>query len=236
MLPNTRLCLVAAGALAALSACSSNEGASQEYPQPAATQGDEATPPERNTQAPAPNPNAPSEPLPTPPSRVPVEAGPTSAIVTPGTESLRDTQIVQVTQSADQAEIEQAGVARNKARDTRVKAFAEQMFQQHTRSKQESAELARKANLAPEDSRAAAELQAQARTTLQLLRTIDASQFDATYLNSQVQQHTELLKLLDEQLIPSASNTDLKAALRDMRSVVARHLSDAKELASNVAR
>lgn len=225
------LCLVlAAGALAA---CSSREGASEDHPQPAASQGQETTPPEPMSEAPAQHVATPAASAPT---DVAVAAGPTAASTLRGGESLRDSQVVQVTRSVDEAEIEQATLARNKARDPRVQTFAEHMIEQHTRSKQDSAELAKKARIEPEDSRTAAVLQGKAGQTLQLLRTVDASQFDATYMNSQVQQHDDVLKILDEQLIPSTDNTDLKAALRDTRALVVRHLTEAKELASNLKR
>lgn len=219
------VCLaLAAGALAVFAGCSSNE---QEYPQPAASQGDEATPPESNTS---------TMPSSTSTNTAGISAAPTTASTGMDAESLRDSQIMEVLKSVDQAEIEQATLAVNRAKDPRVKTFAERMIDQHSRSLKEGAAFMHTANIAPEDSTLAGQLQTKTGQTLQTMRGIDNSMFDSTYMAAQVKQHQEVLDLLDKRMIPSADNADLKASLKDTRAMVSNHLTEAQSVLSNLQR
>lgn len=219
-------CALCAGGLAVFAGCSSDEAASEnEYPQPAATQGDEATPAEPMSSYPTATPSA---------SAAAVSASPPAVGTPVGPESLRDSQIMQVLRSVDQAEIEQATLARNKASDPRVKTFAEQMIEQHSRSMKSNAGLARTLGVQPEDSKLAGELQAKTGETLRTLRGADAEMFDRAYMTAQVKQHQEVLELLDTRLIPSAGNAELRATLTDTRSMVSNHLAEAQAAQSNL--
>jgi putative membrane protein len=216
-----------AGTLAVFAGCSSDEAASEsQYPQPAATQGDEATPAEP---AMAPSGTAATSS----PGDVNTPSGP-AANTTAGNDSLRDGQIMLVLKSVDQAEIEQGTLARSKATDPRVKAFAERMIEHHSRSLKDGAELTRKAAVEPQESNLATELQTKTNQTLQTLRGADSSTFDSAYTSAQVRQHQEVLDLLDKRLIPSATSADIRAGLKDTRNLVANHLADAQSIMANL--
>lgn len=223
------VCLaLGASALAVCAGCSSKDEASEnQYPQPAASQGDEATPAEPTTSG------AMGASATTPTRDVNAATAP-AAYTNVGSESLRDSQILQVLKSVDQAEIDQANVARNKANAPRVNTFAEHMIEQHTRSQKEGADLASKMGVQPEDSKLGAELQGKAAQTLQTLRGTDASTFDRTYMQAQAKQHQEVLDLLDRHLMPSASNADMRATLKDVRAMVSSHLSEAQSILANL--
>src|SRR3954468_3282214 len=99
-------------------ACSSDEpkASDQHYPQPAASVGDEATPAE-----PHPTLATPTPAMSTAAEDQPVVAVPENGMSRPGdepvAESLRDTQILKITDLANSAEIEQAQLAQTKATD-----------------------------------------------------------------------------------------------------------------------
>jgi putative membrane protein len=228
---------LAAGALVVFAGCSSDEAASESnYPQPAASQGDEATPAEpSHPQTPTESTNPTTGTAATGPSEIPVAAAPTATATTSaGGESLRDSQIFQVLKSVDQAEIEQATLARNKATDPRVKKFAEHMIEQHSRALKDGANLARKLGATPEESQLAVQLQTETGQTLSTLRGIDSSMFDRMYMGAQVKQHQDVLDLLDKRLIPSAGNPELNAALKNARTMVASHLQEAQQVMPNL--
>ena len=60
--------------------------------------------------------------------------------------------------------------------------------------------------------------------------------FDRTYIDAQVREHTQVLSLLDDRLIPHAQNADLTKTLRAVRSKVAGHLEMAKDIQATLIR
>jgi putative membrane protein len=213
--------------------CSKDEPSSNaSYAQPAASQGDEVTP----TEAP---PAQTAQATPPPPAATSVE-GP--AAVAPAdvpadatTGALNDAQIAKITDAVDTAEVKQAEVATAKTKNARVKKFASQMVTQHTQAKQKGAQLAKKANLTPEDSTLYNDLDTKTSKVLDGLKTADAASFDQLYMSAQVQEHQEVLDLLTSKLIPAASNADLKAQLEKARTMVEKHLTDAKSIQQSLA-
>jgi len=148
---------------------------------------------------------------------------------------LTDAQIAKVLVAVDQGEIDQAKVAQKKSKNPKVKKFAQHMIQQHTKSKQKSTKLAKKAKLAPEDSSVAAVLTGKATAQLDSLKTADAATIDGLYLSGQAEQHKEVLELVNKQLIPSAQHEGLKALLGEVKTMVEEHTAEAKLLQDAVA-
>ncbi len=226
-------CLVIALALAGASAtaCSSDEP-STEHSQPAASVGDEVTPQE-NAMDPQPAAASESQQMPDAP---PVTAAPPTAVSAPAgvdepvAESLRDAQIVKITDLVNTAEVEQAKLAKTKAQNPAVRKFATNMISQHTKAKQKGMQLTKASGLAQEESTEAGELEAKGTQTLESLKTVDKSSFDNAYMSAQVQQHQEVLDMLSTRLIPSATDPKLKAELEDTRTMVQRHLTEAQQI------
>ena len=146
------------------------------------------------------------------------------------TAALSDGQILKVTETVNSGEIEQAKLARTKAKNAEVKAFAAHMISEHTKANQESKSLAKKAKLQPEDSPAASEVGAKGASTLETLKATDKDGFDRAYVDAQVTQHQDVLTLISEQLLPSATDEQLKAQLEKTRGLVEGHLAKARDL------
>jgi putative membrane protein len=217
-------------------ACSSDEPSAteQQYPQPAASAGDEATPTE-----PDPTLATPTPALSTAAEDQPVTAVPENGMSRPGdepvAESLRDTQILKITDLANSAEVEQAKLAKTKASDPQVKKFAAMMVKDHSAAKDDGAKLGKSANLIQEDSTVAHSLQNKSEETLATLKAVEPTAFDSAYMTAQVEQHQAVLDLLSNQLIPSATNPKLKTELEATRTVVQRHLGHAQQIQQSLA-
>jgi putative membrane protein len=212
----TACCVVATlTSLAGLTACAKSAPSS---PQPAATQGDEATPQEAQTQAPAAS-------APQVPDVTAAEATDKAPMV-----ALNDAQIAKITASVDIAEIAQAQVASARAQNASVKQFAAHMIAQHTQSKQQGAQLAQQLSLTPEDSSVSTQLGSKADATLAGLKTADAASFDTLYMNAQVQQHREVLNMIDSQLLTTVTSAQLKAQLTATRTLVQHHIEQAEQI------
>jgi len=242
-----RTCLVIALALGgAAVGCSSDEAQSEsEYPAPGASVGDEAAPEEAMPENTTPQPPAATQPPTTTDEAraTATEPSPAVATTTPGgtgtaepvAESLRDAQIVKIADLAHTGEIEQAKLAKTKAQNPRVQKFAAMLISQHTKSKQKGMQLSKTASIAPEESTVAGELEAKSAQTLEKLRNADGSAFDREYMSAQVQQHQEVLDMLDQKLIPSATDPKLKSELQTTRTMVQQHLTDAQQIHQSLA-
>ena len=144
---------------------------------------------------------------------------------------LSDAAIVAVMVTANSGEIEQAKLALDRARDARVRDFARMMQTDQSAALDRMNGIARHLGLdavTPSDLRT--RLGTEAVGQLLRLALTDPVQFDRTYMEIQVLTHGELLSLLDNTLLPAAKDPALRAELEMTRSLVARHLTTAKEL------
>src|SRR5512146_1332601 len=73
-----------------------------------------------------------------------------------------DPQIVQIVQTANKIDIDQARLALKKSNNSQVKEFANQMISDHTNLEKSVADLAKKLNVTPEPSATSQELNQQA--------------------------------------------------------------------------
>jgi len=157
------------------------------------------------------------------------EAPPVPATGTVPMTKLSDGQIAEILTTVDSGEIEQAQLALDKATDPEVRAFATHMVEQHTASKQAAAQLTSQ-TLRPAQSPKSKELQAAGAQTLERLNSADASNFDVTYIAAQVQQHADVLKLIEDQLLPAVNEPALRDFLGNARGMVQQHLDRARQI------
>jgi putative membrane protein len=206
----------------------------------------------------APPPPPPVEAVPAPASETPnspaMENGPTSADVPregpnagndtgsgggtmepQSAPSMSDGQILEVTHIANTGEIAQAKLALAKARDARVRGFAQMMVRDHGQADKTGISLAKKENIELEPSATSEQLAADATSASTSLKADPAAEFDKSYVDTQVKEHQAVLDMLDQKLIVSATNPELKAYLNEVRIAVASHLQHAKDLQSQIA-
>jgi len=157
-------------------------------------------------------------------------------ITAPVGQPLGDAEILQVVTTLDSGEIEQAEVARKKATDSQVVAYAEEVFHEHTRARHLEEQLAAGSRWAPIESSLAEDLAGTSRQMLQTLKAADSEAFDQLYIRGQIQQHQEVLDLLDNHLIPRADDSRLKLHLQNGRTMVDSHLIKAREIQGRIGR
>lgn len=193
--------------------------------------------------APTTDPGTPSSPMPGPgtigtsgpESRAGTEGtmetgGATASPTMMGSETLSDAQIAKITETVDTGEVEQARLAQKKAKNQKVKKYAQHMISTHTQSKNKNARVLKKAQLEPEDSATAQNLDQRTTETMTRLEMADQTDFDRRYIDAQVEQHQTVVNLLDQKLIPSAQNPELKKRLEEARAMVEEHLKQAREI------
>jgi putative membrane protein len=158
--------------------------------------------------------------------------GPSTSSAAP---TFSDAQIIAVTGAANLGEIEQARAALTKARNPRVKQFAQRMIGDHQAAESKGQAIAKKGNIVAEENDVSRELKAGGAQVMSSLRSASAGEdFDRTYVAAQVAEHTRVLQLLDDKLVPQATSAALKSHLQAVRVKVAMHLTMAKDIQSSL--
>ena len=84
--------------------------------------------------------------------------------------------------------------------------------------------------LAPSPSQTSTQLQTDSQNAISSLSGQTGADFDKAYIDLQVKEHQDVLNTLDQKLIPSAHNADLKKQLSDLRPKIAEHLQKAQQI------
>ncbi len=144
--------------------------------------------------------------------------------------ALDDAQIAKILLTANDAEIDAAQLAKKQGEAPAVKNFAEKMISQHKMNRDEAKKITKNAKINPKKNSDAEALEDNAESTTAGLKKLKGAAFDNGYMAQQVSMHEELLKKLDDQLIPAAQNAEFKAYLQKTRGHVATHLEEARAI------
>ena len=141
-----------------------------------------------------------------------------------------DAEIAHIVVTANTIDIEAGSLADEKGQNAEIKSFASKMVSEHTGSNQQASELAQRLGVTPADNATSQSLSSAAAATMQTLRGKSGADFDRAYIDNEVAFHQQVLDALDQVLIPSAQNTELKTLLQQTRPVIAGHLDMAKRI------
>ena len=147
-----------------------------------------------------------------------------------------DAQIAGIVVAANQVDIDAGQLAESKATNKAVKDFAQRMVADHTGVNKSASELVARLGVKPEDSPTGKSLKDGGAATLQRLKGLDGAAFDRAYVDNEVTYHQTVLGAMDQTLIPSASNADLKALLVKVRPAFVAHLEHARQIQSTLGK
>jgi putative membrane protein len=143
--------------------------------------------------------------------------------------ALTDANIVALLDEANQADSAAGALARKKATDADVKAFAQLMMTEHHVLRTKGQELAKKLNLAPQPP-ANDPVQTAAKAEMDALNAAPkGAQFDQTYIDQEVKIHQAVLDLA-EQAHGATQNAKLKSLIETAKPYIERHLERAQAL------
>lgn len=143
-----------------------------------------------------------------------------------------DPQIAHIAYSAGVIDVEVAKQALEKSKSPDVRAFAEGMVRDHEAVNAQALALCKKLNVTPMDndtSRALAKAAADKRAELAKL---SGAAFDKAYVANEVAFHKTVNGALEQLLIPSASNAELKALLQTGLKLFQGHQQHAEQVAA----
>ena len=141
-----------------------------------------------------------------------------------------DSEIVGIVAAANTGEILAAKEALQRSAHPEVKQFAEQMIEEHTAMNKENMALANKVGLKKEESNTSKMLTKKAQSDLKKLKELKGAEFDKEYVGDQVLMHKLVLETIENVLVKSADNAELKTMLTQAQTKVAAHLEHARAL------
>jgi putative membrane protein len=151
-------------------------------------------------------------------------------------QTITDPQIAAIVVTANTVDIDAGKLARSKAANKDVKAFANQMITDHTSVNKQATDLVTKLKVKPEDNSTAKDLKSGGDKNLADLKALSGAAFDKAYIDHEVAYHQAVIDAMDETLIPGASNAELKALLVQVRPAFASHLAHAKEVQASLSK
>jgi putative membrane protein len=166
-------------------------------------------------------------------AQVPAPAAPATGSAAAAT--LSDPQIAAIVVSANQVDIDAGELAIKKTNNEEVKKFAQRMVTDHTAVNRAAVELVTKLKVTPEESDASRGLASGGAETRAKLEKLDGDAFDRAYVDNEVAYHKAVIGVLDAQLIPSASNAELKSTLVGVKPAFDAHLQHAVQVQAALA-
>lgn len=161
-------------------------------------------------------------------------SGSTSA--TSASAGLTDANIAAIVVAANNADILYADLALAKSHDKEIRAFANMVKKDHEAVNDAAVALVTRLKVTPVDNEVSFDLRDDAETTRLIFRDLEGFAFDSAYAENEVTYHKKVLGAIDDALIPSARNAELKALLIQVRPAVAAHLEHAEHLAATKMR
>lgn len=152
----------------------------------------------------------------------------------PVTPALTDANIAAIVVAANQVDIDAGQLAKTKSQNAQVKAFADQMINEHSGVNTQATELVTRLNVAPEDNDTSRQLLADGTAKREQLAALSGADFDKAYVDNEVAYHEAVLGVIDNSLIPGAQNAELKALITGVRPTIAAHLDHAKQLQASL--
>lgn len=157
---------------------------------------------------------------------------------TPGSAAaaaLSDPQIAAIVVAANQVDIDAGQLALKKSKNEEVKKFAQQMVTDHSAVNKAAVDLVTKLKVTPEETDASRGLSSGGKDTRAKLEALDGDAFDRAYVDNEVAYHKAVIGVLDSQLIPSATNPELKSTLVGVKPAFDAHLKHAEQVQAELA-
>jgi putative membrane protein len=147
---------------------------------------------------------------------------------------LTDPQIAHIAYTAGEIDIKAAKQALDKASNKEVKQFAQDMVRDHEAVNKQALGLVKKLKVTPEDNDTSRALAKQAADKLAELSKLKGADFDKAYIANEVAYHKTVNSALETQLIPSASNAELKGLLETGLKIFQGHEQHAAHVAADL--
>lgn len=148
---------------------------------------------------------------------------------------LTDPEIAHIAVTANQIDVDYAGLAKATSSNKDVIHFAQNMINDHGGTIKQAVALAQKLNVTPKDNAVSQSLMAGAAKTTATLKSLKGEAFDRAYIDNEVAYHKAVLDAINGTLLPQTQNGELKALLQAVAPVVEAHLGHAEMIQKKLA-
>jgi len=148
--------------------------------------------------------------------------------------SLSDANIAAMVLASNNTDISYARLVPPRAQRDDVKKFAERMLTDHNGVNGLVTQLLVKLDIAPEDNTISLDMRDESAENRDLMRELSGFAFDSTYMENEVRYHQKFLASIDNVMLPSARNQELRNLLAAVRPAVAAHLAHAEQVRADV--
>ena len=155
---------------------------------------------------------------------------PAAAVAEKAAPTVDDAEIAAIVVAANRIDVRYGEIAKERAVDERVKQFAQTMITDHNAVNQSAAELVGRLGVTPRENDVSRSLESGADATRASLMQKSGAAFDLAYIENEVAYHSAVLSAIDDLLIPSAQNAELKQTLVSVRPAIEAHLRHAESL------
>jgi putative membrane protein len=145
-----------------------------------------------------------------------------------------DANIAAMILASNNTDLSYARLVPSRAERADIKEFAQRMLTDHVSVNAQVNELLTKLDLAPEDNVASLDMRDESANKRDIMRELSGYAFDSTYIENEVSYHRKFLASIDNVMLPSARNAQLKSLLTAVRPAVAAHLAHAEQVRANV--
>lgn len=143
-----------------------------------------------------------------------------------------DAQIAHIAYTAGEIDIKAAQQALEKSKTDHVRAFANDMLRDHKAVNDKALALVKKLDVTPEDNATSKALLGEAGAKHAELAKLSGAAFDKAYIDNEVAYHKTVNAALEDTLIPSAGNAELKSLLETGLKIFQGHQQHAEHLAA----
>lgn len=148
----------------------------------------------------------------------------------PAAETLNDEKILKVAHVAHEEEIAKAKLAARRATDPRVRELARQIAREHELALERADRVARTSGITPTDSATSNWLRTKEQDQLVKIGAKRGAALDQAFLDSQVDSRSTMLRLIDDKMLPGASDSSVKSMVQATRPVIVNEMQKAMTL------
>jgi putative membrane protein len=145
-----------------------------------------------------------------------------------------DPQIAHIAYTAGSIDIAAGKQALARSHNKAVRGFAEEMVRDHQAVNDKALSLVKKLHVTPEDNATSQALTKGAAAERAKLAKLSGAAFDREYVNNEVAYHKTVNGALENTLIPSAKNGELKSLLETGLTLFREHLAHAEMIAKGL--
>ncbi|MBA3608289.1 MAG: DUF4142 domain-containing protein [Chthoniobacterales bacterium] len=141
-----------------------------------------------------------------------------------------DAEVLSLILAVDTNEVVAAMEAGKKKLPQPVAEYAKMLHTEHGKNAADTMKLGLKIDVTPMDTEKTNALRKKGAGELAMIAPLEGEEFAAKYVDAMVKGHTEVLAMIDGELMKSAENEALKKHLTETREHVAMHLEEGKKL------